>query len=195
MRHASQRAAGRPTPAQTHLFNRQATAPADSANAKACSRCQNVKPLADFATQRKSPDGLQSWCRECSAEDQRVRRSTERGRRKHAEQARRARNRPTNAPKVAARRAVQAALRAGVLERPESCARCGSPGGRIHLHHHRGYEPEHWLDVVPICVRCDAQLQRPFRTISLARRYWAEPMFPDLEAAYWADLELPVPGC
>lgn len=32
------------------------------------------------------------------------------------------------------------------------CAKCGQPAADYH--HHLGYEPEHWLDVLPLCRRC-----------------------------------------
>jgi hypothetical protein len=33
---------------------------------------------------------------------------------------------------------------------------CHYCGNRAHqYHHHRGYAPEHWLDVVPACRKCD----------------------------------------
>ena len=32
------------------------------------------------------------------------------------------------------------------------CRDCGQPAR--HYHHHRGYEPEHWLTVMALCVSC-----------------------------------------
>lgn len=52
-----------------------------------------------------------------------------------------------------ARDAANRAARAGRLTKPEACSACGS-SGRIEGHHHRGYAPEHMLDVVWLCNRC-----------------------------------------
>lgn len=32
------------------------------------------------------------------------------------------------------------------------CASCGKPAD--HYHHYLGYAPEHWLDVIPLCLVC-----------------------------------------
>jgi hypothetical protein len=60
---------------------------------------------------------------------------------------------------VAAHRAVERALAAGRLVRPEECECCGAPGddpvvGAIEAHHHLGYAPEHHLDVQWLCRLC-----------------------------------------
>lgn len=36
-------------------------------NMKQCARCQEVKPIADFAKQSRAKDGLQPYCRACNA--------------------------------------------------------------------------------------------------------------------------------
>jgi hypothetical protein len=55
--------------------------------------------------------------------------------------------------RYAAREAVYRALRKGVLKRAEGCLRC-CQGVKVQAHHHRGYAPEHWLDVVWLCRSC-----------------------------------------
>ncbi|MET9967588.1 endonuclease VII domain-containing protein [Streptomyces sp. NPDC006356] len=40
----------------------------DEREAKKCSRCQESKPRAAFASNKSMRDGLQAYCRECSAE-------------------------------------------------------------------------------------------------------------------------------
>jgi hypothetical protein len=32
------------------------------------------------------------------------------------------------------------------------CSHCGSKAD--HYHHYLGYDEYHWLDVIPLCVRC-----------------------------------------
>lgn len=50
--------------------------------------------------------------------------------------------------------AVNNAIRAGELPRPDTkmCHYCSKPAQQYH--HHKGYAPEHWLDVVPVCIPC-----------------------------------------
>lgn len=51
-----------------------------------------------------------------------------------------------------AHQAVRRALRKGSLVRPDRCSECFTvckPHG-----HHESYAPEHWLDVIWLCVRC-----------------------------------------
>lgn len=60
-----------------------------------------------------------------------------------------------------ARRTVTKAVHDGEL-RPASafdCAHCGR--GARDYHHHKGYEPEHWLDVIPLCKPCHQEVHRP----------------------------------
>lgn len=42
--------------------------------AKACTRCQQVKPLAEFGVHPRGKLGRQSWCRSCIAEHRREKR-------------------------------------------------------------------------------------------------------------------------
>lgn len=69
---------------------------------------------------------------------------------------------------VRAHNAMNEAVRRGVLVRPEACSKCGNcpapaKDGRssIEGHHHRGYAPEHWLDVEWLCVSCHRRGSRP----------------------------------
>lgn len=41
-------------------------------NSKTCSRCKNEKPAEDFSKRKASPDGLQAWCNQCVAENNRA---------------------------------------------------------------------------------------------------------------------------
>jgi hypothetical protein len=59
--------------------------------------------------------------------------------------------------KPQANAAVARAVRKGVLVRPDFCSDCGCKSScvqRIHAHHHRGYEPENWLEVEWLCSAC-----------------------------------------
>jgi len=52
-----------------------------------------------------------------------------------------------------ARRAVSKAIESGLLA-PASGFSCVVCGGEASEYHHESYEPERWLDVVPVCVPC-----------------------------------------
>ena len=55
--------------------------------------------------------------------------------------------------RLAACKVINQAIKSGKLPRPDSlqCA-CGESAKQYH--HHKGYAPEHWLDVIPLCVKC-----------------------------------------
>lgn len=57
-----------------------------------------------------------------------------------------------------ARTAVYNAVRDGKLPRASmlQCSRC--LGQAQQYHHHNGYEKEHWLDVIPLCISCHSIL-------------------------------------
>lgn len=59
--------------------------------------------------------------------------------------------------RIAARHAVRQAIKDGQLPHPDSlqCS-CGEPAKQYH--HHKGYAPEHWLDVIPVCRKCHDNL-------------------------------------
>lgn len=59
-----------------------------------------------------------------------------------------------NPNQLKAGRAVKSAIRANTLPRPDTllCHYCPKPAQEYH--HWHGYEPEHWLDVIPVCKPC-----------------------------------------
>lgn len=56
--------------------------------------------------------------------------------------------------RIKARNAVNVAIRKGELPSPESlqCLICLKPSAQYH--HHKGYAPEYWLDVIALCKAC-----------------------------------------
>lgn len=42
------------------------TRPRITPDQKKCGRCENIKPSAEFMTNKKVPSGLSSWCRQCN---------------------------------------------------------------------------------------------------------------------------------
>jgi len=73
--------------------------------------------------------------------------------------------------------AVRTALRSGALVRPGECSDCERKMAGIHGHHHKGYAPEHRLDVVWLCWDCHA-----WRHATGHRRF--EPLPADVKAAF-----------
>jgi len=53
---------------------------------------------------------------------------------------------------------VNNAIRTGKLPHPNTlqCHYC--PAQAKQYHHHKGYAPEHWLDVVPVCIKCHSKI-------------------------------------
>jgi hypothetical protein len=65
--------------------------------------------------------------------------------------------------------AVARAVREGRMSKPKECSRCGADS-HIQAHHHKGYAPEHLLDVMWLCASCHRkehiahpELQHPLR--------------------------------
>ena len=56
--------------------------------------------------------------------------------------------------------AVNNAIRAGILPRPDSLECHDCPKKAKQYHHHKGYEPEFWLDVVPVCIKCHNKIPK-----------------------------------
>ena len=142
-----------------------------------CSHCRRFKHRDAFSPSGVSLDGMQSWCKECVAEQKAEGRSSEEGRQRYnaylREYGRTAKARETRQRyrqsaeyrlKFAARTAVRVAVLAGVLVRPAECSFQGQLGvecrGRIEGHHHNGYDVRHWLDVVWSCQAHHKILER-----------------------------------
>ncbi len=62
----------------------------------------------------------------------------------------------TDPKKVAARHAVENALRRGEIVAPKKCEGCGATGKKLQAHHHKGYAKEHALDVKWLCPACNS---------------------------------------
>jgi len=61
-------------------------------------------------------------------------------------------------------RAVNHAIEAGKMARPDTrlCHSCTKPAQEYH--HWRGYDPEHYLDVVPVCKKCHKKIHSLLRS-------------------------------
>lgn len=137
---------------------------------KTCSRCHTDKPPSDFYADRRTPDGLKAQCKVCHSEGNIRTRDHLKHRisnREHMRQARRDNPdkfrlrektpRSRDMAKVKARRLLNAAVRAGVIVRPEKCSRCGRPR-QVTGHHHDYSQP---LSVEWLCYECHAEVEHP----------------------------------
>ena len=155
--------------------------------AKACTFCKKIKPLSDFYKHRRN--GYQSHCKTCQLANVKAYRRTERGR--SVDNAASARYQQTargqvinlayrqsthgkairakatqrfriaHPDRIQASVAVKDAVRRGILMPPTSfqCKMCDNTAE--HYHHHKGYEEEHKLDVVPLCHVCHVSIHHP----------------------------------
>lgn len=121
---------------------------------KTCSRCKETKSVSEFSKHHRNKDGLQDWCKSCI----RAYRQSEKSRAANRKAVAKFFLCHPNHRK--AKNAVNYAICAGRLPRPDSlpCYYCPKPAQQYH--HWHGYEPEHWLDVVPACVECHTKEHR-----------------------------------
>jgi len=153
---------------------------------KTCSTCKEEKPLAEFGKNSRRVDGLQTWCKSCKRDDDRIAqaryRRSEKGKAyisqyRESGKAKAAfdRYRKTDKGKACANRAsaiqrlkcpdrikagnaVNHAIRDGRLPRPTSSTCAYLCGRQAEMYHHNfGYSAKHALDVVPVCRKCDRE--------------------------------------
>jgi hypothetical protein len=127
---------------------------------KRCSRCGETKPREQFRLNATSHDGLQSYCKPCQIENNRIWRERNpkvgaRAKLTTAEQrAVKERFWQNNPGSRSAHRSLYKAVRSGRVLRPENCEKCGK-AGRLHAHHEDYSRP---LDVHWLCVTCHRRL-------------------------------------
>lgn len=140
---------------------------------KKCSGCGRLLPLSEFNKLRRSKDGHQPRCRQCFSEYNKKRYALNPD--KYKEDVRRYREENPESELETrikacekdpshknAYRAVDAALRCGVLIRPDVCSGCGCPSSehRIEAHHHDYAKP---LDVIWLCTPCHEKMDAEHR--------------------------------
>ena len=153
---------------------------------KRCSKCKEIKPLSEFSTDRSRKDGLQFHCKKCYSQYSKQYRQTEKGKdvhkratckysktergkttQKRYEQSEKGKAQRRNSAchyharhpqKIKAVQAVNNAIYAGKLPQPDTlqCHYC--PARAKEYHHYKGYAPEHWLDVIPVCKKCHTHI-------------------------------------
>jgi hypothetical protein len=113
---------------------------------KRCRICGKVLPYSAFYRMRKAPDGRHYYCKKCSARKckewkaKNWDRMLSHGRKWNA----------ANAHKKKAHNEYAAAVRAGKINIPECCEKCGATE-RLEAHHSDYEKP---LDVVHLCRQC-----------------------------------------
>ena len=146
---------------------------------KKCAKCGETKYIDEFSRDGSRKDGHDPYCKKCKKEYHDNRRKecheymlkAEAERRKNRREkilienrmysktskGKETRNRyyENNPQKRAARNAVSVAVRSGKLPKVKTliCSICNIRQAE-HYHHHRGYDKDYWVDVVPVCIIC-----------------------------------------
>lgn len=121
---------------------------------KRCRRCNEIKDASQFTRRPRNRDGLGSYCRSCKSilgeewrksNPEKYKAIFTRGKKKMNEKY---------PMKKKARMVVNNAVRDGKIPKASvlQCAECGESAKQYH--HHRGYEEENWLNVIPLCREC-----------------------------------------
>ncbi len=123
-----------------------------------CERAGQLLPLSEFHKDRSKTDGHLSRCKRCCCVRVTQYRATDHGRKKHTTWNIEQKKKHGITPQVIARHLVNVAVRKKKMPKPTSlvCSQCGQPAKEYH--HHLGYEPEHYMDVIPVCIPCHAKL-------------------------------------
>ncbi len=147
-----------------------------AAGEKHCSKCRSWKLLELFPKTPYTSDGHGGQCLQCgrnnyrahpriygpspmrgkrmSAKSRDKMRKAHQGSKNHRWKGGVSPHRQRDPLTILARRAVNHAIEAGRLARPDSlpCFDCGKPAKEYD--HYRGYAESHWLDVQAVCRRC-----------------------------------------
>lgn len=143
-----------------------------------CPKCKETKPESEFGPDNRQwmPCPVRSWCLACEgtkstkryhadlAKSRRMHRNYQRARaekygppdrgaaRKETARKNNARTRAMYPDMIRAGSAINNAISAGKLTKPDRCEMCGR-GGRIQGHHD-SYDRDRWLTVTWFCDRC-----------------------------------------
>lgn len=147
---------------------------------KTCKECGRTLPVSEFNKRRGNKDGLQDRCRDCFSRYNKMRYAANREKTKEAVRKYREENPGNcletrlkackkNPTRTNANRAIDTAIKAGVIERPHICSGCGCSDSehRIEAHHYDYSKP---LDVIWLCTPCHRSMD--------ARRRVAEGKTP-----------------
>jgi len=128
---------------------------------KRCSHCKKIKSVLEFYKHKNIKDGFQKQCKDCQSrypKTENGKQAIRKAQKKHWKTPKgkvtRKRYKENHPHHVKARRKVDYAVEKGILPRPDSfgCSFCHKQA--TEYHHNLGYEFEHWLDVIPVCHKC-----------------------------------------
>ena len=145
---------------------------------KTCQSCQQIKSLSEFYPNRAQKDGLGCWCKICQNNYQKTKKGkisrkrydqSEKGKANRLKgnkkyrktekcrancRIRQKRYYIYHQNQILAQRIINKAVREGKIPRPDTlqCYDCFTQAEQYH--HWLGYEPKHWLDVIPVCIKC-----------------------------------------
>jgi len=148
---------------------------------KRCSKCKITKSISEFHKDAKSKDGYHGYCKKCMSKHNAKYKQTEQGKvaNKHYDQSKKGKIAHLKALRHywnshseyrRATSAVSHAIRDGKLPRLEilKCHYCHEQAEQYH--HHLGYEPEHFLNVVSVCRSCHSFIHRDTYSRVVLRR-------------------------
>ena len=120
---------------------------------KTCFKCGRSLPISEFYAHPQMADGHLNKCKDCTKKDVKERRDNE-PMKDYETRIKACAKKPT---KKNAYRAVEAAIRAGIIVRPRVCSGCGCPDTehRIEAHHYDYAKP---LDVIWLCTPCHRRI-------------------------------------
>lgn len=140
---------------------------------KKCAECGRDLPLSEYNKTKNSKDGLQSRCRECFSRYNKARYAANKEKFKADIYAYREANPKKvcetrlktcqkNPTQKNAYKAVEAALKAELLVKPDTCygCGCGNDEHRIEAHHHDYAKP---LEVIWLCTPCHRRMDQQRR--------------------------------
>lgn len=153
------------------MVNYTSPCPTVDAPTKRCSKCRIEYPASSehFYHHKRSKDGFYPQCKSCKDSYRQTPkgrevtkrkvnkwRKTEKGTAFVREKLRRRKD-DIDPLKLSARQSVNYAVHTGKLQPIKSCT-CQICGKQAEEYHHWSYEPEHWLDVIPLCQPCHTKL-------------------------------------
>ena len=145
---------------------------------KKCPKCNQTKPFCEFNKNRARKGGLDVYCRKCQAKKRKTqiyknyRRQYEQCKkckdyRKQYQQKNRQifnlsqrKRRLSNHTQNKAVGMVGYAVKMGRIKPANSfkCTYCSMQAREYH--HHKGYEPENWFVIIPVCRICHCKIHR-----------------------------------
>ena len=124
---------------------------------KPCPKCQKIKSIDNFGSNRATPDGYSCWCKNCKRTSQKTYRHKTVIESKMTHSLSLCQKyRRSNRQKMHANLLVHRALKSGKIDKPNHCTKCFKKG--VVEAHHADYSKP--LDVTWLCVCCHKKIHR-----------------------------------